>query len=262
MDEELLAGGVANAGAVSRVGEYVLRPANSHSVSIHRFLRALREAGFDGASMPLGIDEDGRERLLFIEGDVALPPFPEWVQTEESLASIAMLMRRFHDAARRVDATGLTWSDEMGDPAGGPIVCHNDVCLENVVFRDGRAVGLLDWDFAAPGRPVYDLVQFTRMCIPVDDDLSAARLGFVSTGRPARLRLIADAYGLTRDERHELLAGLHDSIATGGEFVRRRVEAGDRNFIAMWNEFGGMERFDRRRRWWAEHRDEFAKAME
>ena len=30
---------------------------------------------------------------------------------------------------------------------GGPIVCHNDVCLENVVFRDGEAVGLLDFDF-------------------------------------------------------------------------------------------------------------------
>jgi hypothetical protein len=262
MDEEQLAGGVANAGAVTRVGDYVLRPANSHSESIHRFLRALRAAGFDGASVPIGIDADGRERLLFIEGDVALPPFPAWVQTEESLASIAILMRRFHDAARRIDLSGLTWSDEMADPAGGPIVCHNDVCPENVVFRDGRAVGLLDWDFAAPGRPVYDLVQFARMCIPVDDELNSARLGFVSTERPARLRLIADAYGLTRDERRELFAVLQESIAKGGAFVRRRVEAGDPNFIAMWNQMGGMERFDRRRQWWAEHRDEFAKAID
>jgi hypothetical protein len=262
MDEEQLAGGVANAGAVTRVGDYVLRPANSHSESIHRFLRALRAAGFDGASVPIGIDADGRERLLFIEGDVALPPFPAWVQTEESLASIAILMRRFHDAARRIDLSGLTWSDEMADPAGGPIVCHNDVCPENVVFRDGRAVGLLDWDFAAPGRPVYDLAQFARMCIPVDDELNSARLGFVSTERPARLRLIADAYGLTRDERRELFAVLQESIAKGGAFVRRRVEAGDPNFIAMWNQMGGMERFDRRRQWWAEHRDEFAKAID
>jgi hypothetical protein len=262
MDEEQLAGGVANAGAVTRVGDYVLRPANSHSESIHRFLRALRAAGFDGASVPIGIDADGRERLLFIEGDVALPPFPAWVQTEESLASIAILMRRFHDAARRIDLSGLTWSDEMADPAGGPIVCHNDVCPENVVFRDGRAVGLLDWDFAAPGRPVYDLAQFARMCIPVDDELNSARLGFVSTERPARLRLIADAYGLTRDERRELFAVLQESIAKGGAFVRRRVEAGDPNFIAMWNQMGGMEHFDRRRQWWAEHRDEFAKAID
>ncbi len=69
----------------------------------------------------------------------------------------------------------------MADPAGGRIVCHNDVCLENVVFRDGLAVGLLDFDFAAPGRPAYDLAQMARMCVPVDDDVSATR---GSDGRP------------------------------------------------------------------------------
>ena len=37
-------------------------------------------------------------------------------------------------------------------------------------------------------------------------------------------------------------------LVRGGEFVRRKVEAGDPNFIKMWNELGGMERFDRRRR--------------
>jgi Phosphotransferase enzyme family len=262
VDEEVLAGGVANAGAVTRVGGHVLRPANSHSESIHGFLRALRAAGFEGASMPVGIDPDGRERLVFIEGNVAVPPFPAWVQTEELLGSVAILMRRFHDASRRADLTGLTWSREMADPMGGPIVCHNDVCLENVVFRDGLAVGLLDWDFAAPGRPVYDLAAFARMCIPVDDDLSSARLGFAPADRPARLRLVADSYGLHADGRQEFVSVLTESIGRGGEFVRRRVDAGDPNFITMWNQIGGMERYDRRRRWWREHHTEFARAMD
>jgi hypothetical protein len=262
VDEELLAGGVANAGAVTRIGGHVLRPANSYSGSVHRFLQALRATGFDGASVPVGIDRDGRERLEFIEGDVAVPPFPAWVQTEESLGSVAILMRRFHEASRRVDFAGLTWSTEMADPRGGPIVCHNDVCLENVVFRDGRAVGFVDWDFAAPGRAVFDVAAFARMCIPVDDDLSATRLGFAPTDRPARLRLVADSYGLSRDDRRELLIALAESIAKGGEFVRRRVEAGDANFIAMWGEIGGMERFNRRRRWWHRHHTEFSNALD
>jgi hypothetical protein len=30
----------------------------------------------------------------------------------------------------------------------------------------------------------------------------------------------------------------------------------------MWNQMGGMEHFDRRRQWWAERRDEFAKAID
>jgi hypothetical protein len=244
---------------VTRVGEYVLRPSNAHTESIHRFLSALRAGGFEGASEPVGVDGDGRERLRFIDGDVPLPPNPDRVQADTALASIATLMRKSHDAARSFDPTGCTWSGELADPAGGPIVCHNDACLENVVWRDGIAVGLLDFDFAAPGRPVYDLVQFARMCVPVDDDQSAVRQGWAPADRPARLRLVAEAYGLA--ERLEFYRILSDSIVRGGEFVRRRVEGGDPNFIRMWNDMGGMERFDRRRRWWAEHQQQFLTAM-
>ena len=43
MADEVLRGGVANAGAVVRRGEHVLRPSNPHTGSIHRFLTALHE---------------------------------------------------------------------------------------------------------------------------------------------------------------------------------------------------------------------------
>jgi hypothetical protein len=261
MAELEMAGGIANAGAVTRDGDHVLRPSNPHTPTIHAFLRFLRQEGFTGASNPIGVDPDGRERLGFIEGEVPLPPYPAWAQTDAALASVASLLRRFHDASRSFDPHGLTFSTEMADPIGGPIVCHNDVCLENVVFRDGVAVGLLDFDFAAPGRPVYDLAQFARMCIPVDDDVSAARLGWHVADRAARLRVVADAYGLDGAGRAELLQLLAESIARGGQFVRRRVEAGDLNFVAMWNAMGGMERFDRRRRWFESHVEAFSHAM-
>src|SRR5262245_36334473 len=233
-DESAMPGGIANAGKVVRVGPHVLRPANPQTASIHRFLLALREAGFDGASRPVGVDPDGRERLDFIEGEVAVPPYPEWAQRDDSLASLAELVRRFHDASRRIEVTGLDWSHEMADPAGGVLVCHNDVCLENVVFRDGEAVGLLDFDFAAPGRPEYDLAQLVRMCVPIDDDVNAPRFGWRSVDKPARLRLVADAYALDASGRSQLLHILSESIEHGGAFLRRRVEAGDPNFVRMW----------------------------
>jgi hypothetical protein len=195
VDDEELPGGVANAGAVRRVGPHVVRPANPHSGSVHCFLVSLRAAGFDG--VPLAVALDGAcERLEFIEGDVAVPPYPAWVQSDVALASVAQLLRRFHDASGHFDPGGLSWSDELADPAGGTMVCHNDVCLENVVFRDGVAVALLDFDFAAPGRPVYDLAQFARMCVPAEDDDNAAQPGWLPADRPARLRLVADTYGL------------------------------------------------------------------
>ena len=262
MVEVQLQGGVANAGAVVRSGDHVLRPSNPHTPSIHRFLGFVAATGFEGASQPVGVDEDGRERLRFIDGTVPVPPYPDWAQADAALGSIARLMRRFHDAARGFEPhTDETWSVEMADPAGGSIICHNDVCLENVVFRDGKAVGLLDFDFAAPGRPIYDLACFARMCVPIDDDESRARLSWRLADLPSRLRLVADEYGLAAEERIELVAALDATIARGGEFVLRRVEAGEASFIEMWNSMGGMARFDRRRAWWAEARPQFDVAM-
>lgn len=261
MGEQRLDGGIANAGRVVRVGPHVLRPSSAHSGSIHAFLRAVRHAGFEGASSPVDIDEDGRERLVFIDGDVPVAPYPDWSQSDTALASIARLLRGLHDAAGGFDPRGRTWDESLADPAGGTLVCHNDVCPENVVFRDGIAVALLDFEFAAPGRPVYDVAQLARLCVPIDDEFDQVRLGWRPADRPARLRLVADAYGLDRGARTELLTAMNDAMARVEGAVRRRVDAGEPNYVEMWNRTGGSERYGRRRRWWTDHHDEFAAAL-
>ena len=261
MAEQQLAGGIANAGKVVRVGPHVLRPSSPHTASIHALLRAVRNAGFEGAPTPVGIDGDGRERLVFIDGEVPVPPYPDWSQTDVALASMARLLRDLHDAARGFDPRRLTWDDTLSDPAGGTLVCHNDVSPENVVFRNGIAVALLDFEFAAPGRPVYDLAHLARLCVPVEDDFDQVRLGWRPGDRPARLRVVADAYGLDGDGRAELLPAMDHAIDRLEAAVRRSVEAGDPNAVEMWNRTGGSERYDRRRRWWMDHHDEFAAAL-
>jgi hypothetical protein len=259
--DEVLPGGVANAGAVVRRGPFVLRPSNPHSESVHAFLRGLRATGFEGASLPVELQPDGRERLVFVEGDVPVPPYPAWARSDIALASIAALLHSFHEASSTILVGPGPWSDELADPLGGSLICHNDVCMENVVFRDGRAVGLLDFDFAAPGRPAFDLAACARMCVPVDDDLSAGRLGFEPVDRPARLRLVADTYGLDAAGRRDLIHHLDRSMHEGGAFVQRRVDAGDPNFIRMVKQMGGMERYERRRRWWEASRPSFVSAL-
>ena len=261
MTEEVLLGGVANAGRVVRVGDEVLRPAGAHADSIHRFLAALRDVGFTGVPAPFGVEPDGRERLAFIKGDVAVPPYPPWVQRDDVLASLAVLTRRFHEASARVGLVELSWSAELADPDGGGLICHNDICLENVIFDGGQAVGLIDFDFAAPGSPIRDLAAMARMCVPVDDPESAANFGWSTADRAARTRLVADSYGLGRAERQDLLGYLDESIGNGGYWVLSKVSAGDPNLTRMWNEIGGMQRFDRRRSWWRRHRGDFAAAL-
>ena len=211
--------------------------------------------------MPVGIDDDGRERLEFIDGDVPVAPYPDWSQSDTAVASIARLLRGLHDAALGFDPRGHTWDDSLADPAGGTLVCHNDVELSNVVFRDGTAVALLDLEFAAPGRPVYDLAQLARLCVPIEDDFDQTRMGWRRADRPARLLLVADAYGLGRDGRAELLTAIADAIDRVEAWVRSRADAGDPNVIAMLNRTGGIEKYDRRRRWWTAHHDHFAAAL-
>jgi hypothetical protein len=259
--EQQLEGGIANAGLVVRAGPHVLRPSTPHTGSIHAFLRAVRQAGFEGAPFPVGVDEDGRERLVFVEGDVPLPPYPGWSQSDTALASVARLLRGLHDAARGFDPDGLAWDDALADPAGGTLVCHNDVEPSNVVFRDGVAVALIDFEFAAPGRPVYDVAQLARVFVPIDDEVDQTRVGWRPADRPARLRLVADAYGLDPEGRAELIPAVDDAMASIEAAVRRGVDAGDPNVIAMWDRSGGAERYDRRRRWWADHHDGFAAAL-
>ncbi len=241
----------------------MLRPTNEHTPAIHALLRSLRDAGFDAVPEPLGVAPDGRERLRFIAGDVPYPPFPTWSLTELALASTAALLRRFHDAqVNIVMPSDASWSDEMADPSGGPVICHNDVCPENVVFRDGVAVALLDFDFAAPGRPLHDLAQLAKMWVPLDTDDDAARFGRGGLDPFRRLRVVADSYGVPRD-RTEFLDVIAHSIAdarTGG-FVRRQVLRGHPAFVAMAETMGGLDRYERRYQWFEANRQRFAEAL-
>jgi hypothetical protein len=259
-----LAGGVGNAGAVTRVGNEVLRPTNAHTSTITALLRHLHDAGFDAVPRPLGLAVDGRERVAFIPGDVPVPPFPAWSLTDGVLASAAALLRSFHDAQHGfVPPPDASWSDEMADPEGDTVICHNDVCPENVVFRDGVAVALLDFDFAAPGRPHHDLSQLAKMWVPLDTNEDAARLGRGDLDPFHRLRVVADGYGLPPG-RTEFLDVIAQSIAasrTGG-FVRRRIEDGNQAFIDMAASMGGLERYERRHEWFERNRQRFADALE
>jgi len=252
---------VGNVGLVVREGDRVSRPASPQSETIQSLLNHVRASGFDGVPTPLGIDGNGREWLSYIAGEVPCPPYPEWSVTDDALASIAVLLRRFHDATVGFEERNeRTWDLEMAGAAGGEVICHHDVCLENVVFRDGVAVALLDFDFAAPGTRMWDVASFARMCVPIDSPEDAGRMR-PSVGDPFhRLRMVADAYGLPPD-RSELVDLLGMQTSAGGWFVKRRVDAGDAAFTQMWNETGGAERYDRRRDWFEAHRQRFIDAL-
>ena len=85
--DEVLSGGITNAGAVLRRGEIVDRPAQPHAAAIHRFLEALPQHGFTAAPRPVGL-ADAREQLTYVSGDVALMPYPAWSMADAALTPV------------------------------------------------------------------------------------------------------------------------------------------------------------------------------
>jgi tRNA A-37 threonylcarbamoyl transferase component Bud32 len=97
---------------------------------VHAVLRHLEAVGFAGAPCVLGVDEQGREIVSYIEGRVIRDAAE---LSEPQLRSAAELIRRFHDA---------TAGTELAD--GGEVVLHGDLGPHNTVFVGDRAVGLID----------------------------------------------------------------------------------------------------------------------
>ena len=68
MTEEILEGGGVN--VVTRIGSTVRRPVQPWTAAVHVLLRHLADVGFDGAPRVLGVDDQGREILDYLAGEV------------------------------------------------------------------------------------------------------------------------------------------------------------------------------------------------
>lgn len=260
--DEVLSGGISNAGAVLRRGEIVDRPARPYAAAIHRFLEALPEHGFTGAPKPVGL-ADGREQLTYVAGDVALMPYPSWSMTEAALASVGGLLRRFHQASSAIPLEPeVPWASDFADPRGGTILCHSDTCVENVVFQDGEAYGLIDFDMAAPGRPLWDVAMAARYWAPMLDPETAARLpSYVGLDPVRRLRILADAYRVSADDRAEFLNVIEEVTAVERAELAARVNVGDAALVKAFNDQGGWATWDRTQAWLADQRETFLAAL-
>jgi hypothetical protein len=249
MDEVALAGGMGNGGLVVRLGDTVRRPWHPSTPATHELLTYLDQTAPGVAPVPLGRDEQGREVLSFLAGDVAVPPFPVWVTNAEFLVSLGELLRRVHDALGEWrPPEGLVWSDQIPDPEGGPLIVHTDICPENVIVRDGRAVAIIDWEFASPGRAIWDVVSTARLCVPF---VSSERRDpvFQDLDVTDRLRTFLDAYGLSAAERADFVRVLDQRRQAGERFTRRRVALGEPAFVQQWAGPAGEQRYATERDW-------------
>jgi hypothetical protein len=256
--EVLLHGGMTNAGLVTRLGDTVRRPWRPTSPATHALLDHLEQAGFDGAPRFLGADERGREVLSYIPGEAAIEPYEDCALTDEALVSVAVLLRRYHDAAASFDPSGQKWPASVPAAFSGGLVSHNDPNLDNVVFSGGRAVALIDFDLAAPGSRVWDVACAARLWAPLREELDAP---LKLRGRSlARLRMFVDAYGLPRREWARVVDATAYAHAWCYSVVRKAVADGHETFRRDW-QGGGRLRADRTRDWIVEHDQDMRDAL-
>jgi Ser/Thr protein kinase RdoA (MazF antagonist) len=257
--EQPLAGGVSNSGLVVRIGDTVHRPQTSRSPSVHALLQHLERVGFDGAPRYLGQDDQGREVLSYVEGRVAAKePHDQWALTDDALASVARLLRRFHDAARSFDPSGQQWPTDVPVRFRDGLVSHNDVNLDNVVFRGDEAVALIDFDLASPGSAVWDVALAARLWVPLraDADVADVRHG----QREHRLRLFVDAYGLPGADQRRLVDAALETHHWCYSIVQAGAERGVPGYVRFWDAHA-QRRAQAQQHWLAEHRADLERAL-
>ena len=218
----------------------VHRSTGPWTAAVHALLGYLESRRFDGAPRVLGFDARGREVLSWVDGVAPGYPFPAWMQTEEVLVDLGALLRRYHDTV--VDFTpppGAQWRRWLGSP-GGPLVRHGDLWPCNVVFRAGRPVALIDWEFAQPGTILDDIASAAKQWVPLLSDSRAEENGWdLPPARPRRLRLLCDAYGLSTEERPKVLPTVIRNSEYGYRSHKAWGEAGVPGFAEMWKAGSG-----------------------
>lgn len=261
-----LLGGDVTEGVV-RVGATVRRPATSVSEAVRSVLDHLQRHGFEGAPHYLGTDSQNRDVLTFIEGEVASRPWPEWVADAGRTASVARLARAYDDVVALLGVP--EWANTLRRPhlpgapesiAGAPeLIGHLDITPENVVFRDGLAHALIDFDLIRPctrAEEVCNILQWWAPWMPPADREDALK----SADPFARGTLIVDAYDLAPDQREGLVDLALNTADRTWHSMKWRSEALGGGWRRMWED-GIGDRILRRKEWMSDNQSKLSASI-
>lgn len=257
---------------VVRVGRTVRRPHQPQSLAVAAYLDHLEQVGFDGSPRYLGRDAAGRDVLTYLDGAVPGDPPEPWAADDRLLESVAVLLRRLHEASAGYAADrgfsaplGSVWRRDLVVVPGLPpepapeLVAHLDVTPQNVVVRKGSAVGLIDFDLAGPTTRLLDVYNTAMHWVPLRPPADLWP-GWQGVDQPRRLRLVADAYGLSEGQRR----AMPDLAIARCDITWARMKASAEQlgggWARMWEE-GVGDRIRERRAWLVETRDELLAAL-
>ena len=230
-------------GGATLVDGTVRRAAGPWSASVQRLLAHLRDRGFDGAPLPLSLDEQGREVVSYLPGEAvgSQRPWPEWTHSDEALVQVACWLRRFHEAVLDFGpGPDAVWR-EGGTWHPGEVIGHNDAAPYNAVWSHGRLVGFVDWDMSGPLARESDVAWMAFSWVPLHARDVVESEGFTDfADRRRRLGLFLTAYGAGPFGADGLLDVLRLRLPAKIEAMRVAARSGDATYQRLLDEGSGL----------------------
>jgi hypothetical protein len=186
---------------VVRVGDTMRRPAGRWTPAVQALLHHVRARGFDLAPEPLGVDDEGREVVAYLDGASGADGW-DHIASDSGVGQIGRQLRAYHDvSASFVPPPDARWKlpPLPGLDGRDPVVCHGDFTPWNLVWRNGTIVGVIDWELARPGDRLDDLAWTAVWTVPLRSDAEAVDGWGCWTEPPDRVHRLdglLDAYGL------------------------------------------------------------------
>jgi hypothetical protein len=182
-------------------------------------MAGLRSSGVGVVPEPFGLDEDGREVVEYVAGDCPVYPLPSWAWGDAALRQVGAALRSVHDASASLDLPLDGWRRAPIQPV--EVVCHGDVAPYNTVWRDGRLVAFIDWDYACPGPRGWDLgyaaYRFVPLTSPRNPDVPVT----TREEQRRRLEVLCEAYGgADPDDVHRWALARVDDLLENGRLHR------------------------------------------
>jgi len=191
-----LHGGKVN--SVSQRGEVVRRKLTPASPAVHQLLDHLETCNVPLVPR-LQTGDAQHEYLSYLPGEAVFRPWPDAVRGDAWLTDLGRWLRVYHDVVQgfRVRDAGFSWGPT--EPDAEMIVCHGDIGPWNLLHRNGRLTGVIDWDLARYGDPLDDVAELALEVVPLHARLSET-LGVVARETlEVRLNALCRAYGAASD---------------------------------------------------------------
>lgn len=231
-------------GAV-RIGETVRRAMGPWSPAVHSLLSHLEAIDFHGAPKFLGIDEQDREVLSFMAGEVGHYPLAQYMWSDETLIAVAQFIHSYHEAVKDfVPPPDASWQMIYPDSSQHELICHNDIASYNMIYRDKKPYALIDFDNAGPGPRTWDLAHAAYRFVPLlhVEDSELQQLGLTEPQEQRhRLHLFCASYGISVQS---VLMQVAPRLQALCNTIIERAQAGDSAFQKMLAE-GHLEHYRR-----------------